>query len=201
MGDQEIYVAANGSDLALFDDITGQKIAAVYGYHYGFADFNGDPAYLQQAYAVEQPLNSCTSLYYVRDGRVNVSIVPDIYLQKFLEAYPQYQGRFMAGPQPDQVYEHSIVVSEDAPTALDEIVRQHSGGSRRVAMDHCGPPLTLALPDAGFVLYEAQEPIERARAVKSDEEVQCMRITRAVAEHGMVRMRDALVPGITENGL
>jgi polar amino acid transport system substrate-binding protein len=123
MGGSEVYVAAAGADggQAFFNDIATHKIAAVYGYHYGFAGFNGDPAYLQTSFAVEQPLNPCTSLYYVLDGRVDLAVVPELYLQMFLREYPQYQGRFMVGDTPDQTYEHSFVVSRDRGPTVEEI--------------------------------------------------------------------------------
>lgn len=84
---------------------------------------------------------------------------------------------------------------------MEALVAQFGGGSRRIAMDHCEPVLALALTGRGFELCEAQEPIERARAVKSADEIQCMRIALAVAEHGMYQMREALAPGVTENEL
>ncbi|MBT6202186.1 MAG: hypothetical protein HOI34_00620 [Rhodospirillaceae bacterium] len=123
MGGSEVYVAAANAEggQAFFDDIASHKIAAVYGFHYGFAGFNGDPAYVQTAYAVEQPLNPCTSLYYVLDGRVDVAVVPELYPEMFLQNYPQYQGRFLTGLEPDQTYEHSIVLREDGTVSLDEI--------------------------------------------------------------------------------
>ncbi|MGI9301172.1 MAG: M24 family metallopeptidase [Gammaproteobacteria bacterium] len=84
---------------------------------------------------------------------------------------------------------------------IDELIGNFGGGSRRIAMDHCEPVLALALAEKGFELCEAQEPLERARAIKSADEIQCMRIALAVAEHGMHKMREALKPGITENEL
>ena len=80
-------------------------------------------------------------------------------------------------------------------------MRDFGGGSRRIAMDHCEPALALALSNKGFELCEAQEPLERARSIKSNDEIECMRVALAVAEHGMHKMRDALIPGITENEL
>ncbi len=123
MGGSEVYVAASGVEggQAFFDNVAEHKIAAVYGFHYGFADFNGDPAYLQTSYSVEQPLNPCTSLYYVLDGRVDVAVVPEIYLEMFLQNYAQYQGRFLVGETPDQTYEHSFVVSRDHGPAVEEL--------------------------------------------------------------------------------
>jgi len=84
---------------------------------------------------------------------------------------------------------------------LEDLTARFGGGSRRILMDHCEPALALALAGKGFEICEAQEPIERARSVKSVDEIECMRIALAVAEHGMYKMRDALIPGVTENEL
>lgn len=119
----EIYVtrADTGRDQSYFDNLTEHKIAAVYGFHYGFADFNADPAYLQTNYMVEQPLNPCTSLYYVQDGRADIAVVPEAYLRKFLTAYPEFQGRFLVSDEVDQEYSHSFVLRPQSAPPVDDI--------------------------------------------------------------------------------
>ena len=46
---------------------------------------------------------------------------------------------------------------------------------------------------------DALEVLERARSIKSPEEILCMNVAIGVAEVGMARMREALRPGMTEN--
>ena len=123
MGGSEIYVAAADAPggQAFFDNITDHKIAAVYGFHYGFAGFNGDPAYLQTNYSVEQPLTPSTSLYHVLDGRVDIAVVSDLFLKMFLAEHAQYQDRFLIGDTPDQTYEHSFVVARDRGPSVEEL--------------------------------------------------------------------------------
>ena len=50
-------------------------------------------------------------------------------------------------------------------------------------------------------LFDAVEVLERARSIKSPEEVLCMNVAIGVAEVGMARMREALRPGMTEASL
>ena len=71
----------------------------------------------------------------------------------------------------------------------------------RVAAERLTPITTQALLQAGLEVQDAEGLVERARAIKSAEEVTCLRHSIAVAEHGMERMRDALEPGISENQL
>ena len=81
------------------------------------------------------------------------------------------------------------------------LMRQHSGGNNRLAVDRCEPWGAQLLIDAGFRLHDAQEPIELARTVKTPEELKCLQLSVDVADIGISRMRRALRPGITENQL
>ena len=82
-----------------------------------------------------------------------------------------------------------------------ELLTQHGGGNRRLAIDNCQPAAAFALRELGVELIDAQEPMERARAIKSSEEIDCLKLAIAVAETGMARMQRALQPGISENQL
>jgi polar amino acid transport system substrate-binding protein len=123
MAGAEIYVARAGEGLtqAFSDDVGSRTIAAVYGYHYGFAGYNADPAWLHRHFVVQQPLNPGTSLYYVIDGRVEIAVVPELYLQVFLREHPEFAGRFLVGERPDQTYEHTIVTRVGGPLPVAEI--------------------------------------------------------------------------------
>jgi Xaa-Pro dipeptidase len=52
-----------------------------------------------------------------------------------------------------------------------------------------------------FHLCDAQAPIERARAIKSVDELQCVRASVAATEVAVARLRDAMRPGLSENEL
>jgi Xaa-Pro aminopeptidase len=57
------------------------------------------------------------------------------------------------------------------------------------------------LIDAGLRLFDAQEPIEQARVIKTPDEIKCMQLSMDVCDIAVDRMRRALRPGITENRL
>ncbi len=82
-----------------------------------------------------------------------------------------------------------------------ELMRGHGGGSRRLALERTDLRLARALADAGLDVFDANEPLERARTIKSPEEILCMNASIAVAECAMARMRAALEPGMTEQAL
>ncbi len=59
----------------------------------------------------------------------------------------------------------------------------------------------MALAEAGFEVLDAQEPVERARARKTPEEMPCIRASLAATERGLEKLRQAIRPGLSENEL
>ncbi|MBM3510475.1 MAG: aminopeptidase P family protein [Alphaproteobacteria bacterium] len=95
-------------------------------------------------------------------------------------------------------------VSERAERWASEIAdlaHAAGGAAPRIAIDRTEPLGAAALARRGIVLADASAPIDRARAIKSADEIACMKIAIAVCEAAMTRMREALEPGITENEL
>ncbi len=74
-----------------------------------------------------------------------------------------------------------------------------------VAIERSGALAIQALQQAGLQLVEADPLVERAKTIKSAEEIACLTYSIQVAEHGMALMHQALVQqggaGITENQL
>ena len=95
-------------------------------------------------------------------------------------------------------------MEEKAKSWAEEIavlVSERCGGNRRIAFDHLDPLGAHALASRGIQIFDAQEPCELARSIKSEDEIACMVQAIAVCEAGMARMREALRPGMTENEL
>jgi Xaa-Pro aminopeptidase len=81
------------------------------------------------------------------------------------------------------------------------LVREHCGPRAIVGIERVNVGAALALRDEGFRLADAQAPLERARAIKSGEELKCVRASVAATEVAVARLRDAIRPGLTENEL
>ena len=99
---------------------------------------------------------------------------------------------FMAGPR----------TAEKAKVWADEIidlVRHHGGADQRLAVDRCEPWGAQHLIEAGIGLFDAQEPLELARMLKTPEELLCMQLSMDICDVGVDRIRQALQPGMTEN--
>jgi Xaa-Pro aminopeptidase len=82
---------------------------------------------------------------------------------------------------------------------IADLMRAHGGGNRRLAADKLDPLGLRALEALGVEVVDGQEIAEKARAIKSPDEIDLMRWTIRVAESGMQRMHAASVPGATEN--
>ena len=73
--------------------------------------------------------------------------------------------------------------------------------SKKIAIDVLNGPAVTALNKEGIKVVDAKLILEQARVIKSSEEIKCMRSAIDVAEMGIVKMRDQLKPGMTENEL
>ena len=84
---------------------------------------------------------------------------------------------------------------------LADLVREHGGGNRRLAIDKCDQAGIAALEAEGLTVIGSQAFTERARAIKHREEIKAMRRAVQTSEVGLAEMWAALEPGITENQL
>jgi Xaa-Pro dipeptidase len=82
---------------------------------------------------------------------------------------------------------------------IDDLLRQHGGGNRRLAVDKLDPLGLRALEALGIEVIDGQALTEKARCIKSPDEIELMCWALRVAESGLWRMREASVPGVTEN--
>ena len=70
-----------------------------------------------------------------------------------------------------------------------------------VGLERMNAGAAIALAGTGLRIVDAQEPVEMARAIKSDGEIACIRASLAMTERAVGRLRAAMRPGITENQL
>ena len=70
--------------------------------------------------------------------------------------------------------------------------------NRRVAVEYINPSITRALENEGIEVIDGVLITERARLIKNEDELNCIRWAVAVAEHGASKIRQALKPGVSE---
>ncbi len=73
--------------------------------------------------------------------------------------------------------------------------------SKKIAIDVLNGPAVLALDKIGIKVVDAKSILEKARVIKSPEELKCMKAALEVAEIGVSKMRNQLKAGMTEDEL
>lgn len=81
------------------------------------------------------------------------------------------------------------------------LVAEYCGANRRIAIDYLQPAAHAALLARGISIQDGQQVIERARVIKSPDEILCMRRAIVSCEAAMAEMEAGLTPGISENEL
>ena len=84
---------------------------------------------------------------------------------------------------------------------IADLVRQHGGGNKRLAVDKLDPPAVHALEREGVAITDGEELMEWARTIKNADEIVAMKEAIAACEAGIEAMWRALKPGMTENEL
>jgi Xaa-Pro aminopeptidase len=101
---------------------------------------------------------------------------------------------FSSGPR---FREHAGVWAAE----IADLVAEHGGGNKRVAVDRLGYVAIEALMKHGISIHDGFEVMEKAREIKSAGEIVLMGKAIEVCEASMDSMREALRPGIAENAL
>ena len=98
---------------------------------------------------------------------------------------------FDGGPE---IGEAAKLFADDVLAYLNEI----GADNRRVAVEYVNPSVTQSLMAHGLEVIDAVAISEKARLIKSGDEIACMRWAIAVAEHGINKVEQALKPGVSE---
>ena len=73
--------------------------------------------------------------------------------------------------------------------------------SKKIAIDVLNGPAVTSLNQEGIEVLDAKSILEKARVIKSSDELICMKAAIEVAEKGISKMRLELKPGMTEDEL
>ncbi|MGM0740737.1 MAG: M24 family metallopeptidase [Pseudomonadota bacterium] len=92
-----------------------------------------------------------------------------------------------------------IAAREQAWAAeMADLIHELVGSGATVGLERLNAGSAIALQGQGLRIVDAQEPVEMARAIKSDEEMKCVIASLRATEIGVARLRDAIRPGLTE---
>lgn len=84
---------------------------------------------------------------------------------------------------------------------IADLMHHYGQGSKRIGLERFNFQAGLALTRMGFEVIDAQRAVERARAIKSPDEIECIRWSLRVVEDAVARMRELMRPGMSENQL
>lgn len=84
---------------------------------------------------------------------------------------------------------------------VDEIMREHAGSNRRLAVDKIMVHGLRALEAIGFTVEEGEEVTERVRAIKGPDEILAMRCAHHACETGIAEMEWATREGVPKGGM
>lgn len=84
---------------------------------------------------------------------------------------------------------------------VDEIMREHAGSNRRLAVDKIMVHGLRALEAIGFTVEEGEEVTERVRAIKGPDEILAMRCAHHACETGIAEMERATRDGVPKGGM
>ncbi len=84
---------------------------------------------------------------------------------------------------------------------IEDLLREHGGGNRRLGVDKIMLHGLRALEARGFTVEDGEELTEKARAVKGPDEILAMRCAVHSCEQSIAAMQAATEPGMTEDAI
>lgn len=97
----------------------------------------------------------------------------------------------------DRTTEHARHFAQE----IESILLEHGGKDKRLAVDKIEIAGLRELDKLGIELFDGQEVMELARAIKNEDEINAMRCSMASTEIAMAKMQQACVPGASENDI
>lgn len=122
-GDGEVYVALAkpGRDKRFFADLNSRSLLGVTGYHYAFANYEGDPVMLQKKFTISFADDSNALMRMLSKERGEIAVVTKSFLQSYIAQHPELKGAFLISDKYDQRYQHTALVRKGAPLSAHDI--------------------------------------------------------------------------------
>jgi len=112
----EVFIAlkSKAKNQSYFKDLNNKSISAMLGYHYGFANFNADPEYLNTHFDIHLSSDEGRNIQLVLSGLMDLAIVTQSYLEMFIKNTPSSESKLLVSEKMDQVYKHTVLVRKDS---------------------------------------------------------------------------------------
>jgi len=120
----EVYIAKAepGRDESYFMDFKNKTMIGITGYHYKFADFKSDEAYLTSNFNMQLTKSNTGSITMLLSGeRGDIAVVSKSFLAQYFNKHPQARQQILVSKKIDQAYNHSIIIRKGISPSIDEI--------------------------------------------------------------------------------
>jgi Xaa-Pro aminopeptidase len=158
--------------------VATNSVSGAGGFHYSLLTAAGGITHWDSAdHAVHQRL-ACPWLTDIRYAAPGIGIVP---------------AALGGGPA-------AVAMREIMAREVVRALRDHGLASGRIGLDTAQPALAADLEAAGYTVDAgAGAAIAKARAIKTEDEVECLRMSATICEAGFQGMRETIKPGVRDN--
>ncbi|MGI9608551.1 MAG: M24 family metallopeptidase [Acidimicrobiales bacterium] len=148
-------------------------------------------AFDYRSYQLFQSRTPTTYAFFAADGPTTMHAEIGTVGEEF-ESRPGRALSYFDGGE--DMHGASACLADDVVRYLESI----GATRRRVGLEYVNPSVTRALLERGVDAVDGMPVTERARLIKSSDEIECIRWAIAVAEHGIAKLEEVLEPGVTE---
>lgn len=132
LNDAEVYVAqlSQAQDQSYFDSFADKNMALFNGYHYQFAGFNSNPEFLREHFNATLTYSHESNLRMLERGRVDMVVVTESFLRRFLQENPELGKEFLVSQKYDQVYRHEVLARRGSELSAAKLMKLLQGLNR-----------------------------------------------------------------------
>ncbi len=123
----ELYVALkkDGINQSFFKDLKSKRIAAVRGFHYGFANFTSDSEQMKKDFKVDFVPSCSAAIGMILKGRAEIAVVSRLFLKNLFSNGTFSPSQFVVSKNFDQRYNLRAILRVDSPiktTRLSQLI-------------------------------------------------------------------------------
>jgi ABC-type amino acid transport substrate-binding protein len=116
---EAFYARANHpAGAEVFARLEDKKLALTLGFHYAFADFNSDQAYIRERFNASFAPTQRVALRMMLAGSADLVIMSDIFLYRELARNPALKNQLIRSPNADQTYALPLMVRKAGPVSV-----------------------------------------------------------------------------------
>lgn len=124
-GERYIALAQADRDQRFFNDLSQHHIVGVLGYHYGFAGFNSDEAFLRRNFQITLTWDESNMLELLEQKNGDIAVINETHWVQLQKQQPEFTAKFLISDQYDQQYTQSILMRPSlmSQQQLDNLIK------------------------------------------------------------------------------